>query len=97
MYCFGVHPVEIRKGKYQRERLHSELQQDSHTFQHTQNTGIFQGKLTEVKGITNNMMVFPFKLLLPKLLNILEHYFNTFFPSFGKFPPFKDKRSKEST
>lgn len=71
MYCFGVHPVEIGKGKYERaERLHSELQQDTHSFQHTQNTGIFEEKLIEVKAVTNDMMVFPFKLLLSKLLYI---------------------------
>lgn len=50
MYCFGVHPVETGKGKYERaERLHSELQQDTHSFQHTQNTGIFKGNLLKQK------------------------------------------------
>lgn len=71
--CFLGHTLnEIGKGTYERaERLHSKLLQDIHAFQRTQNTGIFQGKLIEVKAITNDMMVFPFKLLLPKLLNIL--------------------------
>lgn len=65
MSCFGVHPVEIGKGKYERaERLQSELQQDIHTFQYIQNIEIFQGKLIEVKAIANDMMVFPFQLLL---------------------------------
>lgn len=43
----------------------------AHSFPHMDNTDIFQGKLTEVKEITNEMVGFPLKLVHLKHLNIL--------------------------
>lgn len=64
---FGYMLLRSGKANMRAEKLCSKLQQDAHSFQHTQNTRIFNGKLTEVKAITNNIMFFPFKLLLSKL------------------------------
>lgn len=73
----------------------------SHSFQHTENTEIFQGKLTEVKAITNDTMFFPLKFLFLKPLKIFSALFLIdFFLSFGfpssKFSPLKETEKRES-
>lgn len=63
MYCFRVNSVEIGKGKCEENRAERLIPNyfiagDPHSFQHIENTGIFQGKFTEVEAITSNVMLF---------------------------------------
>lgn len=93
MYCFQVNPVEIDKGKCEKKRAERLAPNYftvgyPHSFQHTENTGIFQGKLTEVKAITKDTTFFPLKFLLLKPLNIfsalflIEFFFRLWIPIF---------------